>query len=293
MLSFTLAIRPPYDWPSLRAYLAARATPGVEAIGDDGRYWRTMAIDGRAGVVAIGGAGNALRVEASDALADVARTLAARLRRTLDTDVDGAAVNAALACDPTLAPLVARRPGLRVPGAPSGFELALRAVLGQQVSVAGATTLAGRLAARVGEPIAVREPGAPASLGRLAVTAERLVDAGVDAVAAIGLPRKRAECLAGLARAAADGELPELTAHAPLADLDAWVARFTALSGIGPWTAQYVAMRALRCADAFPDGDLALRRAMGGLPARALRAASAPWRPWRAYAAVHLWASLA
>src|SRR5215203_5396626 len=135
MLSLAIPVRAPYDWPSLRRYLAVRATPGVEAVADDGRYWRTLAVDGCVGVVSVGGGGEALDVAMSASLAPVRERVAARVRRTFDADADGGRIDAELARDATLRPMVARRPGLRVAGAPSGFELALRAVLGQQVSV--------------------------------------------------------------------------------------------------------------------------------------------------------------
>jgi AraC family transcriptional regulator, regulatory protein of adaptative response / DNA-3-methyladenine glycosylase II len=287
----SLPYRPPYDWDALLAFLAARATPGVESAAD-GRYRRTVRVGGHVGTVTVAPArGDALAVGTSPSLRPALGALLPRLRRLLDLDADPAAIGAHLATDPTLAPLVRRRPGLRVPGTLDGFDLAVRAILGQQVSVRGATTLAGRLAARFGDPVPLA-PGDDASpLATLAVTAERLADAGIDGVAGIGLPRARAAALVALARAVADGALPELDDPRP--DMSADVARRLAeLPGIGPWTAEYVAMRALRDPDAFPDGDLALRRALGDPPPAALRRASDRWRPWRAYAAMHLWASL-
>jgi AraC family transcriptional regulator of adaptative response / DNA-3-methyladenine glycosylase II len=289
-ISLTLAYRAPLAWEPILAYLAGRATPGVELVGGDGRYRRTVRLHGHRGHVAVGRGprDGALRVDVSAGLVPVLVPLLARLRRLFDLDADPAAVAAHLSADPALAPLVARRPGLRVPGAIDGFELALRAVLGQQVSVRGATTLAGRLAALVGEPLA----DAPAPLSHLPVSAERLAEAGVARVAAIGLTRKRAECVVALARAVASGELPELAGDAPPGDPSGFVERFTALPGIGPWTAQYVVMRGLGWPDAFPDGDLALRKAMGGPSPARMRAAAERWRPWRSYAAQYLWASL-
>jgi AraC family transcriptional regulator of adaptative response / DNA-3-methyladenine glycosylase II len=300
----SLAYRPPYDWPAVRDYLAARATPGVEGVAPGAagpnaaagaRYWRAVRVGAHRGVVAVGPGArpHTLAVELSAGLLPAVVPLLARLRRLLDLDADPASVDAHLAADPALAGHVRRRPGLRVPGAVDGFELALRAVLGQQVSVRGATTLAGRLAALVGEPLD-DAAGAPAGLTRHAVDAARLADAGAAAVAGVGLPRARAAAVVALARAAADGALPELTADggAPGAGPAAFVRRFTELPGVGPWTAAYVAMRALRWPDAFPDGDLALRRAAGGLSPARLRLAAERWRPWRAYAAMHLWTGL-
>jgi 3-methyladenine DNA glycosylase/8-oxoguanine DNA glycosylase len=161
-------------------------------------------------------------------------------------------------------------------------------VLGQQVSVRAATTFAGRLAGAVGVPF--DDDDAPEGLARLPIAPLRLVEAGVDSVRGAGLTRARAEALVALARAAAAGELGALS---PEDDVASSVAALLELPGIGPWTAQYIAMRALHSADAFPDGDLALRRAMGGITRRELRAASDRWRPFRAYATMHLWTSLA
>ncbi len=131
--------------------------------------------------------------------------------------------------------------------------------------------------------------GLPAGLTRLPVSAERLADASPALISGIGLPRARAECIIALARAAARGELPELASDAACGDPAGFTRRFTAIPGIGAWTAEYVMMRALAWPDAFPEGDIALRRAMGGLSPADLRAAAEPWRPWRAYAALHLW----
>ena len=283
---------PPFSWPAMLAYLGLRATPGVEAVRPDGgRYRRGGRRRGRTGHIAVRSSpdGRALLVETSASLQPVVTPLAARLRRLFDLDADSAAVDDHLARDPRLAPLVARRPGLQVPGTLDGFELALRAVLGQAVTVRGASTLAGRLAALVGEPL----PDPPPGLERLPVSAERLAETRLEALRDIGLTRGRAQCVLALARAAAAGELPELAGHYPAGDPTGFIQRLTQLPGIGPWTASYVAMRALGWRDAFPEGDLGLRQAVGGLSPARLRAASERWRPWRAYAAQHLWASLA
>jgi AraC family transcriptional regulator, regulatory protein of adaptative response / DNA-3-methyladenine glycosylase II len=208
--------------------------------------------------------------------------LVERVRRLFDLDAYPHEITAHLCGDPVLAATLAAHPGLRVPGAWDGFELAVRAILGQQVTVKGATTLAGRLVERFGRPVAEGAGG----LTHLFPTPEAL--AGAD-LASIGLPRPRAEALRGLAIAAAEGR--------PLFDrgdsLDETLARLTALPGVGPWTAQYVAMRAAREPDAFPAGDLGLRRrfARDGEPAseRDLAARAEAWRPFRAYAAMALW----
>jgi AraC family transcriptional regulator, regulatory protein of adaptative response / DNA-3-methyladenine glycosylase II len=286
----SLAYGAPLDWDGLIGYLAARAMPGVEAVDAGGRYWRSIRVRDRPGYISVGPAGAAdrLPVELSATLLPVLSPLLARLRRLFDLDADPRAVAAHLGRDPILGPLVARRPGLRVPGAADGFELALRAVLGQQVTVRGATTLAGRLARLLAEPL----PGAPAEITLLPITAERLADASVGAIAGIGLPRARAECIIAVARAAAGGELVELLGDGPPADPEAFGRRLRQLPGVGAWTAEYIVMRVLRWPDAFPDGDIGLRKAMGGLSPARLRAAAESWRPWRAYAAQHLWANL-
>ena len=171
--------------------------------------------------------------------------------------------------------------GLRVPGAFDGFELAVRAILGQQVSVKGATTLMGRFAESFGEPVISGD----ARLSRLAATADRVADAGVARIRAIGLPTARAESIRLLARRVADGQLR----IDPNADVRALVRQLEEIPGVGAWTAEYVAMRALHWPDAFPASDLVLRRNAGHLTTAALRRAAEAWRPWRAYAAMQLW----
>lgn len=278
-VTLRLAHRAPYHWPALLAFLAGRALPGVEEVVE-GEYRRTFALDGAAGWVAVRQAAAGDHLLARIRLGRVAPLAAVvgRLRRLLDLDADAPAIDAHLAADPALAPLVAARPGLRVPGAWEPFELAVRAVVGQQVSVAAARTIAGRIAAAFGE----RLPG-----GGLAFpTAERLAATPLEG---LGLTRARAAALGALARAVADD--PRLLE--PRGTLAEMVDRLEALPGIGRWTAQYVAMRALREPDAFPEADLGLLRALarGGVrptPAALLRRAEA-WRPWRAYAALHLW----
>ncbi|HEU4565742.1 MAG TPA: AlkA N-terminal domain-containing protein, partial [Gemmatimonadaceae bacterium] len=193
MVTLSLGYRPPLDWGALHTYLAGRATPGVEAVGDDGWYWRSVWLDGHHGFVGVGPApgrrAETLRLELAPTLLPVLVPLLARLRRLFDLDADPHVISAQLRGDPVLAPLLARRPGLRVPGALDGFELALRAVLGQQVTVRGATTLAGRLAHLGAAPL----PGArPAALTHLPVTAERLAEASLASLSALGLPRARA-----------------------------------------------------------------------------------------------------
>ncbi|HEU4382052.1 MAG TPA: AlkA N-terminal domain-containing protein [Anaeromyxobacteraceae bacterium] len=277
-LSLRLDHTAPLAWPPLLAFLGARAIPGVEAVAG-GEYRRTIAIDGALGSIAVRPAPRgghllaAIRVPRVAALSSVV----GRLRRLLDLDADAAAIGAHLARDPLLAPLVAARPGLRVPGAWDPFELAVRAILGQQVSVAAARTMAGRIAAAYGE----RGPGGAVAFP----DAERLALARLER---LGLTRARAGAVRALAGAAArDPTLLE-----GRGDLEATVSRLAELPGVGRWTAHYVAMRAMREPDAFPDTDLGLLRTAarrglrspGGLAKRA-----EAWRPWRAYAAMYLW----
>jgi AraC family transcriptional regulator, regulatory protein of adaptative response / DNA-3-methyladenine glycosylase II len=273
----------PYAWGALLAFLAARAVPGVEEVAD-GAYRRTVALDGASGTVEVRPAPGGRRLEATLRLSRLAAVAPAvdRLRRLLDLDADSATIDAHLATDPLLAASVAARPGLRVPGAWEPFELMVRAILGQQISVAAARTLAGRLAAGHGAPL----PGGRPALGRLFPTPEALAEADLGEA---GLTRARAAALGGLARAVLDD--PALLL--PAQGLEATVARLTTLPGIGRWTAQYVAMRALREPDAFPEGDLGLARALGRGGVRsspaALLMSSEAWRPWRAYATLHVW----
>ncbi len=281
----TLGYRPPLDWPALLGFLRPRAIPGVEHVGD-AEYSRTVAVGAHAGTVAVRAdpEKNVLRAELSVTLAPALPAIVARLRHLFDVDARPALVAAHLRVDRALAPLVARRPGLRVPGAFDPFEVCVRAVLGQQVSVAAATTLAGRLASSFGTAHA--SPGSP--LRHVFPTASRLARASERELAAIGLTSARAASLAALARGVASGAVRVDRG----VDVAGTMIELQRLPGVGPWTASYVAMRALGSPDAFPEGDLGLRRALGDVSAREVFARAERWRPWRAYAAMHLWTSL-
>jgi AraC family transcriptional regulator, regulatory protein of adaptative response / DNA-3-methyladenine glycosylase II len=294
-LSLRLDYRPPLELPALLAFLRDRAIPGVERVAE-GSYRRVVEIDGQTGTVAVGPDPQrpALWVNVSLSLLGVfppqagrpawgprLMKLAARLRHLFDLDAQPHAIAEVLLRDPRLAPLVRRRPGLRVPGSLDPFETTVRAVLGQQVSVRAATTLAGRLAARFGRPIQGEDP----LLTHRFPTAAELARAPVEAIAAIGLPRARAQSVQAVAAAFAAGGLD-------LDDPEALTAQLVALPGIGPWTASYVAMRAARQPDAFPASDLGIRRALGNIGAREAEARSQRWRPFRSYAVLHLWTSL-
>ena len=277
-----LDYRPPLDWEAMLAFLEGRCTAGVEQI-EGSVYRRTVRLGRKTGWVSVTrGAGRAaLGVEASRSLASEVLRLQIRLRSLFDLDANPAVVAAALRRDPLLAPSVRRDPGLRVNGAFDGFETAVRVVLGQQVSVRAATTIAGRVARALGDPVRTPFPG----LDRLPPTAEAVEAAGEDRLARIGMPGARARTLLALARAVLSGEL----VLARGADPEQVRERMLALPGVGPWTANLVAMRALGAADAFPAGDLGVLRALGTRSEREAEARAEAWRPWRAYAAMHLW----
>ncbi len=292
-LTLRLPFQRPFAWRAALSFLAVRATPGVECVRGQA-YWRTVRVpfDGRvlAGWICVHQTPEEtfLRVRMAPALEPVGETLGLRLRRFFDLDAEPLRIEAHLRADPAFLPLVEGMPGLRVLGCWDPFELACRAVLGQQVSVAAATTLSGRLAERFGAASGSPVPG----LAWLAPSAPEIAQTSVDDIAALGMPRARAATVLALARFAAAGGL----AAQSEASLEEVVKRLITLPGIGEWTAQYIAMRGFGQADAFPAGDLGLRRALArlegtaGLPAeRALLARSAAWMPWRAYAAVHLW----
>jgi AraC family transcriptional regulator of adaptative response / DNA-3-methyladenine glycosylase II len=283
-LSLRLDFRPPLDWEALLAFLAARATAGVEEVAG-GAYRRTVRLGEKVGWVEVrlDPARPALRAAASLSLAGALMPLAARLRALFDLDSHPDAVVEALARDPLLRRSVRRRPGLRVPGAFDGFETAARVVLGQQVSVRAATTLAGRLAAALGEPLETPFP----ALRRLSPDPGEVAGAGEDRLAGLGMPGARARALGALAGAVSEGRLA-LDRHG----LHDGLARLRAVPGVGDWTAQVLAMR-LGDPDAFPAGDLGVRHALGAGGAREAEARAEGWRPWRAYAAVHLWTTLA
>lgn len=279
-LTLRLPFRGAFDFETLLDYLAARAVPGVEHVAD-GAYRRTIVVDGDPGVLELlrGGDDHVLlrahlpHWEGMIHVADRARRLAG-----IDDDLDEPVAH--LAGDPLLGPLLAARPGLRVPGTWDPFETGVRAIVGQQVSVAGATTLIGRIATRHGTPV----PGLlPLGLTHTFPPAEVLAEADLSG---LGLTTAREAAIRGFARAVVADEI-RLDRSVGLDDL---VASVSAVPGLGPWTGHYLALR-LGERDAFPVTDLALRRATGD-SAKELAARSEAWRPWRALAAAHLWASL-
>ena len=283
--SLRLDYRAPYEWNALLAFLRARAVPGVEVVGD-GDYRRIVAIGGVTGVIRVrqhADAGrSALSLDVSAELVPQLMPIVARVRRQFDLDARPDAIARVLDSDPVLAASVRARPGLRLPGAFDSFEAAVRALLGQQVSVAGATTLAGRFAAAFG----TRHDGGPGLTTRFP-SADEVTGATEDRIAKIGMPRARARAILELSRAIATKRVRLDEAH----DLDAFVDKLVALPGIGPWTAHYLAMRALHVPDAFPSSDLGVTKALAA-SARDCEQRSAAWRPYRSYAVMHLWTSL-
>jgi AraC family transcriptional regulator of adaptative response / DNA-3-methyladenine glycosylase II len=285
-LELRLAYRPPYAWCELLAFLAARAIPGVECVAD-GVYRRAFRVGDARGWLEVRPLEAArqlgVRIQATGALRLI--DLAPRLRALFDLGADPEEIASQLAGDPALRKALRAAPGIRVPGALDGFELAVRAILGQQVRVSAATALAGRLVARFGTPLpaaCLPPEGQRAGLPSHEFPgAERLARAEVET---IGLPRARAGAIRELARAVADGGLRLEPGADPVATRDALLS----LRGVGEWTADYIAMRALREPDAFPAGDLGLRRALG-MPSGPLAQRADTWRPWRAYAAMLLW----
>ncbi len=276
-----LEFRPPFAWPQLIAYLGARAIPGIE-MTDDACYRRTVSIGAHQGWISVSLAdgARALDLELSPSLTPVIGAVVVRVKRLFDLGADPEAVRTQLEPDPLLAIAVARLPGLRVPGAFDGFELAVRAILGQQVSVRAATTLARRWAERFGEPIETPYP----DLNRVTPDATRVAAASAAEIAALGIVGTRAQAIVQLAGLACTGQLA--LGFAPR--IEESVEALQRIPGVGAWTAQYIAMRALQWPDAFPSGDLVLRKAAGMSEAQ-LRARAQSWRPWRAYAAHYLW----
>ncbi|MEJ1969231.1 MAG: AlkA N-terminal domain-containing protein [Rhizomicrobium sp.] len=285
-VTLRLGYRPPYDWDAILAFLAARSIEGVELV-EKNRYQRAIEIDGVFGSVAVTKQENHLEATIRFPRVTALLAIVARLRRLFDLDADIETIGAHLSGDSALAPLIARRPGLRTPGAWDGFELAVRAILGQQITVGGARQLAVKVARLAGTAVAPDVSG-DERLARAFPAAARLAKADLSS---LGMPKARIAALKALAEAvAADPRLIE-----PAGSYDATIAKLLALPGFGPWTAQYWALRVLRDSDAFPAADVALLRsplvaADGKRPSpKALLARAEGWRPWRAYAAQHLW----
>jgi AraC family transcriptional regulator of adaptative response / DNA-3-methyladenine glycosylase II len=287
-VTLRLRYRPPYDWNSILAHLQMRAIPGVEVV-EKGRYLRTVERDGFVGTVEVQhlpqqqSLGVTIRFPHVKSLP----AIVARVRRLFDLGADIETIDAHLSSDPLLAPLVAKRPGLRAPGGWDGFELAVRAILGQQISVIAARKLAGQLVALHGIPMSssVVHPG----LTHVFPTSESIASAKS---LGLGMPTARQASLKALAEAAvADPNL-----FRPFGTIEEAIARLRSIRGVGEWTAQYIALRAIRETDAFPASDIGLLRSATMLDGAQSTSASLltraeSWRPWRAYAAQHLWAA--
>lgn len=287
-ISLRLPYRRPFDGSGLLNFLGVRAVRGVEQFAD-GTYRRTLRLPHGAGVVELSDGQDHVRcLLRLKELRDLG-TAVQRCRRMLDLDADPVAVNGILCAHPLMAPLIHRNPGQRVPGTVDGDELAMRAVLGQQVSVERARTLAGRLVSRCGEPLPESLAEPEGGLTRLFPEPAAVAEAGLEALT---MPAARRDALRGLASALAEGGL----VLDPGADREEARQRLLEFRGIGPWTASYIAMRALGDPDAFLPTDLGVRRAIvslgGAVDPATISALSGRWRPWRAYATQHLWASL-
>ncbi len=280
--SFRLSYRPPFDWEHLLGFLSRRAIPGVEAVAE-GAYFRTVRLSRQnreyTGYLEVRHVAEKrmLSVRLSDTLAPICVIVLERIRRLFDLEADSAAINKVLGL------LAQNRPGLRVPGSFDSFEMSVRAILGQQVSVIGARTLAGRIVARFGTPIEVPA----ASLSHLFPAAARMARASVNEIGRLGIVGRRAETIIVLAKMISRGEL----CLEPGNRVEGTLRQLRKIPGIGEWTAQYIAMRALSWPDAFPHTDLGICKALGEKNPKKILAMTEPWRPWRAYAALHLWAN--
>lgn len=290
-LELILPYKPPYDWNAMIAFLAPRAIRGVEEANRES-YARSITLGGMSGTIVVRPARgqSGLRARIHFPSLEFLPAIVDRIRCLFDLGADPMVISRQLAKDALLAPLVAMRPGVRVPGAWDGFEIAVRAILGQEVTVKAASIFAGRLAMRYGEPLAITEGERSPGLTHLFPRPERIAEAN-DLATTVGLPRKRAAAIIRLGEAvAADPTLLSLGAN-----LKESIARLVALPGIGQWTAHYIAMRVLHERDAFPAADVGLLRMMAdanGRPKpRDLLARAASWQPWRAYAVMQLWTS--
>jgi AraC family transcriptional regulator, regulatory protein of adaptative response / DNA-3-methyladenine glycosylase II len=284
-----LRYRAPYDWENMLAFLRARAIPGVEVV-EAARYLRTVEVDGAVGSVAVAHLPKKQSLEVSIRFPDVKSlpAIVARVRRLFDLGADIETIDQHLSADPALARLVTLRPGLRAPGGWDGFEIALRAVLGQQITVVAARRLAGELVKLHGRPVPQASRIHPA-LSHVFPAAKRLASAPYIG---LGMPASRLATLKAVAEAA----VADVNLFRPFGGVDETVARLKAIRGIGEWTAQYIALRAVREMDAFPATDIGLLRGAAAIDGAAVTPANLlgraeSWRPWRAYAAQHLWAA--
>jgi AraC family transcriptional regulator of adaptative response / DNA-3-methyladenine glycosylase II len=277
-----LNYRPPYDWNGILRFLETRTLKGVEFVTGDS-YCRMVSLGRNKGWIKVHHAPerNALLVEFTHSLTPVLPALLGRLRNLFDLSARPDLIVQQLQKDKLLRPMVKKNPGLRVPGAFDGFELAVRAILGQQVTVKAATTLGCRFAEAFGDLFETPVP----ELARLSPSPERVAKASVDEIAKLGIVSARAKCIIALAKSVVSGDL-QLEAGA---NPEAMIKRLIELPGIGPWTAHYMAMRILRWPDAFPKEDIAVQNNLGGVTAKQAEEMSQAWRPWRSYAVLYIW----
>jgi AraC family transcriptional regulator of adaptative response / DNA-3-methyladenine glycosylase II len=281
-----LSYRPPYDWPGILAFLRARELKGIEWVTDD-FYARTVRLGDREGWIRVTQAKkhHALMLEFTHSLTPVLPLLLAKARDLFDLSARPDIISKHLSKDRLLAPLVKANPGMRLPGAFNGFELGLRAILGQQVTVKSATTVAGRFVSAFGEAITTPHT----ELNRLSPEPARIARATVDDIAKLGIVSARCKSIIALAQAQVSGELSLDSGNHH--DPDDTIRRLAELPGIGQWTAHYISMRALRWPDAFPKEDVVIRKRLAGVTAKKTEELSQAWRPWRSYAVMHLWNS--
>jgi AraC family transcriptional regulator of adaptative response / DNA-3-methyladenine glycosylase II len=277
--TFHLSYRPPFSWETVLRYVRRRSYRGAELVSEN-QYARTVRIGALTGwlIVENDSVAHSLRIQVAPELLPVLLTLVSRLRQLFDLDASPDRIAA------TLGPLGAKNPGIRVPGAFDGFEIALRAVLGQQISVPAATTIASRIVKQFGEKVDTPFPG----LGFTVPTAGQIAAVPLGDLRKLGLTEARTLTVSALAKAVASGQMNFL-------NTTSWeesVKKLTEVPGVGPWTASYIAMRVLGWPDAFPHQDLGLQKALSVKKASDALALSEKWRPWRAYAAMHLWNSL-
>ncbi|MFP6849510.1 MAG: DNA-3-methyladenine glycosylase [Pseudomonas sp.] len=279
-----LSYQPPWQWQQFYRHFALRALAGVESLQADS-YARSVQLDGQRGWFRVQALTDqpALQLHYSQSLQPCLPALIMRVRKMFDLDCQPQRINAHFAADEQLGPLFARNPGLRLPTAFDPFEQAVRAIVGQQVTVKAAVTITGRLVTRLGEPLQFADA---TDIQRLFPSPCAIADANLDG---IGMPGKRVQTLQHFAAQVASGRL-QLNLQV---GYTAFVEQLCALPGIGPWTAEYIALRAFGEVDAFPASDLGLLKAPAwgsdGIDAKQLKARAEAWRPWRAYAAAHLW----
>ena len=275
---FSLRYRPPFNWEAILDFMAPRALPGIEIV-EDKIYRRIFSLNNQIGWLeaSLDKPADAISLRIRFPEPRLLFLIVERVRRLFDLSADSDEITAHLRHDPLLAQRIESRPGLRIPGSWDGFELTVRAILGQQVTVAGATTLTGRLVRAFGTPVVVSP-----KLTHIFPTPEKVAESDLTK---IGLPKARAHSICSLARAVSDGKV----GFTGVVNLEKFLSQVCGMLGIGNWTAQYVAMRALGEPDAFPASDLALLRAAGLRNPRELESLAETWRPWRAYAAMYLW----